>query len=200
MAAHYGTAILPARPRRPRDKAKVEQAVLIVDRWLLGRLRRGTFYGLADVDAAIGELLMQLNDVRPIRRLATRAASFRYGGRHHPGIPGRHYPVIDGRLRRNRHSAPSPSTIRSFSRMFEVISHIEQVVVHPLYRRFEQQATNAQKHEFRRKRPAGIGACVPSFSRPETAGRRSGSNGLADATRRTDEAGIRCRWSDASRN
>jgi transposase len=39
MAAHYGTAILPARPRKPRDKAKVEQAVLIVERWLLGRLR-----------------------------------------------------------------------------------------------------------------------------------------------------------------
>ncbi|MBK5199632.1 MAG: IS21 family transposase, partial [Methyloceanibacter sp.] len=39
MAAHYDTAILPARPRRPRDKAKVEQAVLIVERWLLGRLR-----------------------------------------------------------------------------------------------------------------------------------------------------------------
>ena len=37
MAAHYGTAILPARPRKPRDKAKVETAVLIVERWLLGR-------------------------------------------------------------------------------------------------------------------------------------------------------------------
>ena len=43
MAAHYDTAILPARPRRPRDKAKVEQAVLIVERWLLGRLRHRTF-------------------------------------------------------------------------------------------------------------------------------------------------------------
>jgi transposase len=39
MAAHYGTGILPTRPRKPRDKAKVEQAVLIVERWLLGRLR-----------------------------------------------------------------------------------------------------------------------------------------------------------------
>jgi transposase len=39
MAAHYDTAILPARPRRPRDKAKVEAAVLIIERWLLGRLR-----------------------------------------------------------------------------------------------------------------------------------------------------------------
>jgi transposase len=49
MAAHYDTAILPARPRRPRDKAKVEQAVLIVERWLLGRLRHRTFYSLAEV-------------------------------------------------------------------------------------------------------------------------------------------------------
>ena len=73
MAAHYDTAILPARPRRPRDKAKVEQAVLIVERWLLGRLRHRIFYSLADVNAAIGELLALLNEERPIRRLgATR--------------------------------------------------------------------------------------------------------------------------------
>ena len=73
MAAHYETAILPARPRRPRDKAKVEQAVLIVERWLLGRLRHRTFYSLADVNAAIADLMTHLNEVRPIRRLgATR--------------------------------------------------------------------------------------------------------------------------------
>ena len=69
MAAHYGTAILPARPRKPRDKAKVEQAVLIVERWLLGRLRRRIFTSLADVDAAIGELMAQLNDKQSLRRL-----------------------------------------------------------------------------------------------------------------------------------
>ncbi len=57
MAAHYGTAILPARPRRPRDKAKVEQAVLMVERWLLGRLRHRTFHSLAEVNAAIAELM-----------------------------------------------------------------------------------------------------------------------------------------------
>lgn len=57
MAAHYGIAILPARPRRPRDKAKVEQAVLMVERWLLGRLRHRTFHSLADVNAAIAELM-----------------------------------------------------------------------------------------------------------------------------------------------
>jgi transposase len=61
MAAHYGAALLPARPRKPRDKAKVESAVLIVERWLLGRLRRRTFYSLAEVNAAIEEILKTLN-------------------------------------------------------------------------------------------------------------------------------------------
>jgi hypothetical protein len=50
MAAHYDTAILPARPRRPRDKAKVEVAVLIIERWLLGRLRHRRFYSLAETE------------------------------------------------------------------------------------------------------------------------------------------------------
>lgn len=69
MATHYGSAVLPARPRRPRDKAKVEQAVLIVERWLLGRLRHRTFYSLAEVNAAIADLMTHLNEERPIRRL-----------------------------------------------------------------------------------------------------------------------------------
>ena len=67
MAAHYGTALLPARPRRPRDKAKVEAAVRIVERWLLGSLRNRRFHSLAEVNAAIGELLRQLNDQRVLR-------------------------------------------------------------------------------------------------------------------------------------
>ncbi len=50
LAAHYGTAILPARPYKPRDKAKVEVGVLIAERWLLGRLRHVTFTSLADLN------------------------------------------------------------------------------------------------------------------------------------------------------
>jgi transposase len=57
MAAHYGTAILPTRPRRPRDKAKVEGAVLIIERWLIGRLRHRIFHSLAEVNTAIKEML-----------------------------------------------------------------------------------------------------------------------------------------------
>ena len=69
LASHYGVGVLPARPRKPRDKAKVESAVLIVERWLLGRLRRGTFYSLAEVNAAIEEMLTNLNEEQSIRRL-----------------------------------------------------------------------------------------------------------------------------------
>jgi len=48
MAEHYGCAVLPARPRRPRDKAKVEAGVLIAQRWILAVLRQRTFYSLAE--------------------------------------------------------------------------------------------------------------------------------------------------------
>jgi len=46
-SAHYGTAILPARPAKPRDKAKIEAGVLVVERWILARLRHETFFSLA---------------------------------------------------------------------------------------------------------------------------------------------------------
>lgn len=53
MAQHYGVAVMPARPGRPRDKAKVEVAVLIAQRWILARLRHRTFFSLAELNAAI---------------------------------------------------------------------------------------------------------------------------------------------------
>lgn len=68
LAAHYGTAILPARIRRPRDKAKVEAGVLVVERWILARLRHERFGSLAALNAAIAALLADLN-ARPMRRL-----------------------------------------------------------------------------------------------------------------------------------
>jgi transposase len=68
MASHYGICILPARPARPRDKAKVENGVLIAKRWILAVLRHRTFYSLAEMNAAIGELLERLNS-RALRKL-----------------------------------------------------------------------------------------------------------------------------------
>ena len=64
MAAHYGTGVLPARPRRPRDKAKVEVGVLIMERWILGRLRNRRFHSLGELNEAIRGLLVRLNDER----------------------------------------------------------------------------------------------------------------------------------------
>ena len=68
LATHYRTAILPARPRKPRDKAKVEVGVLVVERWILARLRNRRFFSLAELNQAIGELVADLN-ARPMRRL-----------------------------------------------------------------------------------------------------------------------------------
>ena len=61
FATHYGVAVLPARPGRPRDKPKVEAAVLLVERWILARLRNRRFFSLAELNAAIEQLLVELN-------------------------------------------------------------------------------------------------------------------------------------------
>ena len=53
LATHYGTTVMPTRPRKPRDKAKVEAAVLIVERWILARLRNTRFFSLAELNIAI---------------------------------------------------------------------------------------------------------------------------------------------------
>jgi transposase len=102
MAAHYNMAVLPARPRKPRDKAKVEAAVLIVERWLLGRLRNHCFYSLAELNQAIGELLYQLNEVRPIRRLGvTRRQLLEDVDRPHlKPLPNEPYVFAEWRVRR----------------------------------------------------------------------------------------------------
>jgi len=68
MAEHYGCAVIPARPRKPKDKAKAEAGVLLAQRWILSVLRKRTFYSLAELNAAIRECLEHLN-TRPMRRL-----------------------------------------------------------------------------------------------------------------------------------
>lgn len=69
LAEHYGVAILPARVRRPRDKAKVETGVLIVERWILAHLRNCMFFSLAELNTAISGLLERLN-TRAFKKMA----------------------------------------------------------------------------------------------------------------------------------
>lgn len=66
MAEHYGCAVVAARPRKPRDKAKVEVGVQVVQRWILARLRHERFFTLGELNARIGELVVELN-ARPMR-------------------------------------------------------------------------------------------------------------------------------------
>jgi len=61
MARHYHTAILPARPYKPKDKAKAEAGVQLVERWILARLRHHTFFSLGELNQAIQALLEELN-------------------------------------------------------------------------------------------------------------------------------------------
>lgn len=68
MANHYGCAVLPARPKKPRDKPKVEAGVLLVERWILAAFRNRIFFSLAEVNEAIHELLVKLNE-RPFQKL-----------------------------------------------------------------------------------------------------------------------------------
>ena len=70
MAHHYGTAVVPARPRRPKDKSKVEVAVQVATRWIIAKLRNRRFFSLVELNAAIRELVTQLND-RVTRHLGT---------------------------------------------------------------------------------------------------------------------------------
>jgi transposase len=68
LATHYGVAIIPARVRKPKDKAKAEVAVQIVERWILARLRNHTFFSLAEANTEITRLLESLNN-RPFKKL-----------------------------------------------------------------------------------------------------------------------------------
>ena len=68
LAEHYGLAILPARVRKPRDKAKVEAGVLVVERWILARLRNRVFFSLGELNATIRTLIEDLN-TRPFKKL-----------------------------------------------------------------------------------------------------------------------------------
>jgi len=76
FAGHYGMAVLPARVRKPRDKAKVEAGVLLAQRWILARLRRQRFFSLAEVNTTIRPLLAALN-ARPFKKLpGSRQSAF----------------------------------------------------------------------------------------------------------------------------
>ncbi len=67
FAVHYGMGVVPARPYKPRDKAKVENGVQVCERWIVAALRHRKFFSLGELNQAIRELLVWLNE-RPFRK------------------------------------------------------------------------------------------------------------------------------------
>ena len=73
---HYGVGVVPARPYKPRDKAKVESGVLLAERWIIAALRHRKFFSLEELNQAIRELRDRINQ-RPFRkREGSRASQF----------------------------------------------------------------------------------------------------------------------------
>ena len=148
LATHYGTAILPARVRKPRDKAKVEVAVLIVERWILARLRHRRFFSLAELNAAIAELLAALN-ARPMRKIgASRRQLFetidapalaplpaepyeyaewkkaRVAPDYHIELAGHFYSVPSGLIRQTVEARTTETTVEVFHKGRRVAAHV----------------------------------------------------------------------------
>lgn len=97
MAAHYGTAVLPARPYKPRDKAKVEAGVQLVQRWILARLRKRTFFSLAELNEAIWGLLKDLNN-RPFKKMKEHSRRSLFESLEKPALrplPPQRYELVE---------------------------------------------------------------------------------------------------------
>jgi transposase len=147
MASHYGVAVLPARVRRPRDKAKVEAGVLLIERWILAALRRRTFFSLAELNAAIAGLLEKLN-ARPFKKLpGCRRAHFEALDRpalnplpaapyeyaewkkarvhidYHVAVEGHYYSVPHALIKRQLDVRITQNTLECFYRGNRVASH-----------------------------------------------------------------------------
>lgn len=147
LAEHYGVAVLPARARRPKDKAKVENGVLVVTRWVLARLRHQRFFSLNELNRALRTLLLDLNQ-RPFKKLpGCRASAFaemdqpalrplpqqryeyaewkvaRVGVDYHVEIDGHYYSVPCQHARAQVAVRVTKATVEVFQRGQRIASH-----------------------------------------------------------------------------
>ncbi len=151
MAAHYDTAVVPARPYKPRDKAKVEVAVQVATRWIIARLRHRRFFTLAALNAAIAVEVANLNN-RVTRHLgASRQTLFeelersalkplpvepymfaewkecRAGLDYHVEVEKHYYSVPHGLLREAMWARITARTVEVFHRGKRVATHVRSL-------------------------------------------------------------------------
>jgi transposase len=162
MARHYGVGVLPTRPYKPRDKAKVEAGVLMVERWIVAALRHRKFFSLSELNQAIRELVEKLNQ-RPFRkRTGSRATLFAELDR--PALaplPPERFQLhhwtqarvnIDYHVQFDRHFYSVPYTltgelveIRSTATTIEIFHRSQRVASHPRSHQ-PYQATTLPEH------------------------------------------------------
>jgi transposase len=170
MAQFYGVAIMPARPYKPRDKAKAEAAVLLAERWLIAVLRHEKFFSLADLNQALAQLLERLNQ-RPFRKREGSRASL-YAALDRPALqplPAERYVLaewktvrvnIDYHVELDRHyySVPYPlvgeelearstaHTVEIFHRGKRVASHVRSFAAYHHTTVHEHRPKSHQAH------------------------------------------------------
>ena len=162
MARHYGVGVLPTRPYKPRDKAKVEAGVLMVERWVVAALRHRKFFCLAELNQAIREFLEKLNQKPFRKRSGCRASLFQEVDR--PALqplPSERFQIhhwaqarvnIDYHVQFDRHFYSVPYTltgqlveIRSTATTIEIFHRGQRVASHARSRQ-PYQATTVNAH------------------------------------------------------
>ncbi|WP_438853154.1 IS21 family transposase [Brevundimonas nasdae] len=149
LAAHYGAVVIPARPRKPKDKAHVERAVSLAQRWILAVLRNRIFHSLDEVNAAIRPLLQAYNDRHfsrqkdqsrrslfdSVERAELRSLPvnrFEFGAWSSMKTPRDYHVMADGRAYSVPHTLIGKSVrIRLGDRLVRVYHQGQEVAVHP---------------------------------------------------------------------
>lgn len=176
LAQHYGMAVIPAPPRKPKGKAKVEVGVQIAQRWILARLRNRTFFSLAELNHAIAELVLELNARRfqklPGSRLeafesldlpAMRAlpvVRFEVAERKETRVNIDYHVEFDGRLYSVPHTLSQARVeVRATTGIIEIWHRGVRVASH--YRSFARKGTAVTLREHRPKRHEDYGDWPP---------------------------------------
>jgi transposase len=171
LAEHYGFAVIPARPYKPRDKAKAEAGVQVAQRWILAALRHRKFFQLADLNEAIGELLDRLNQ-RPFRKRPDTSRTLLFAQLDRPALkplPAERYviaewkpvkPNIDYHVEVERHYYSVPyqlvgqqlearytaTTVEIFHRGVRVASHARSFVPYTATTLHQHRPKSHQAH------------------------------------------------------
>lgn len=200
FAAHYGLAILPARVRKPRDKASVESGVLLVERWILAKVRDVRFFSLAALNDTLSSLMVGLNAKPFQKREGSRASVFAADDRHalrplpaqpyeyaswkkakvhidyHVEIDRRYYSVPHGLIGKTVEVRMTASAMEIFHRGQRVAAHLRSGIkgsftTQAEHRSPRHKAVVELSHERLLREAEGVGPATAAVIRQQVFGR-----------------------------